>query len=235
MGTNTSLFDRVSGVIGRGAVLDPISATIEKDRSTTKRLSLEAAAVLIAGSARRLSSAGADVDRFLADADTALLAADGPIGPIDVSSGSRGLVRMLGDKWPVYVNRLADVNGLGAEQVKTVFNGVAPIVVAAVKERQEQGDLDRRQLAKALRLERDRVAALGLLSGAQRSAVLTAGLRRPVVHASRNVAKHRLPHDPVDYDSAADGARRRGPIWLWWSLSTLVAVLAVAWILSQTM
>lgn len=128
-----------------------------------------------------------------------------------------------------------------------MFNGVAPIVVAAVKERQEQGDLDRRQLAKALRLERDRVAALGLLSGAQRSAVLTAGLRRPVVHAGRNVAKHRLPHDPVDYDSAADdladdlaegpadGARRRGPIWLWWSLSTLVAVLAVAWILSQTM
>jgi len=234
MGTNTSLFERVSDIVSGAGVLDRISAAIEEDSTTTRRLSLEAAAVLIAGSARRLSSGGADIDGFLADADSALLAADDPIGHIDVSSGNQSLVRMLGEQWPVYVNRLADVNGFEAEQVEFVFSGVAPIVVAAVKERQEQGDLDRRQLAGALRVESDRVAALGLFSGAQRSAVFPAGQRHPVLDPSRNVAKQRRPESAV-FDDPVDGTPASDLIWLWWSLTVVFAVLVVAWILSQTM
>ncbi len=222
MRPSQSLFDRVSEVLTTGDALNRIAESVDQDETTTNKLTLEALAVLIAGAARQ----AADGDELQQLVDNA--------ASLDDVDPNRLTQLLLGPRWSVYLEGLAEVNKVSATAVHAVVVSVAPVFLIAIKERQLSQPDDAVDLAAMLKAERHRLVTDGLLSWAPHDRADTQRTRSASPHVTRNVAKHRR-HDSdrkVRLPSHGASAADQPPKWLFWSLAVVVLILGISWTLS---
>ena len=222
MRSSQSLFDRVSEVLTTGDALNRIAESVDQDETTTNKLTLEALAVLIAGAARQ----AADGDEIQQLVDSA--------GSFDDLDPNRLTPLLLGPRWSVYLEGLAEVNKVSAAAVHGVVVGVAPVFLTAIKERQLSQPDDALDLASMLKTERHRLVTDGLLSWAPHDRADALRQSSASTDVTRNVAKHRR-HDPnrqARLQSHGGSGTEQPPKWLFWSLAVVVLILGISWTLS---